>query len=647
MFVRALHPAVLAGLTALVASCGGPPAPPAGGAAAPRPKVPHVEPPLPAELVAPAILGDDVRPRAYRLTLVVDPDATTYRGEVEIDVELATPARVIWLHAAEPVVIRTAGARTATAGGPAIVDSTRITAPAEHDLVGIELGRTLPAGAATLLVTFEGRYRDGDALFVQEVRGRRYLYSDFEPVDARRAFPCFDEPRWKTPWTVTVRAPDAAAVYSNTAPATRTRQGDGWTATRFETTPLLPSYLVAIAVGPFDEVAVPDAPVPTRIIVPEGRGGAAATAAELMPPLMRAAVAVIDRPIPFGKVDVVVVPVFGGAMENPGLFTIASDFALSPAGPDERHALARILAHELSHLWFGDQVTLTDWRDLWLNEGAASWMTDAVIEVAFPGDAARFDALEDRADAMIQDGLPDAHALRPERITHARQLFDAISYKKGSAVWHGLEVWMGRGRFRAALGAYLDAHAWGSVTTAELVTALAAAAPELPIEAVVRAAVERPGVPLIAVDVTCKDGRAEARLRAEGPRRPTAVCVRWAPVSEAPPLRACTVVDASAVIDLGSRCPAWIHPGGGDGGYYQWRLARPWWPALGRAPLDPTELRDALDMVSPSMAGGVLGITEVRPLLAAAVRSGQRPLVLPALDLYRLAMRVAGPVTRP
>ncbi|HUQ04410.1 MAG TPA: M1 family aminopeptidase [Kofleriaceae bacterium] len=628
------------------ASCGGPPSAPSGGgdavlrgATTPRP------PSTPAVLAPPDALSDDVRPRAYRLTLVVDPDATAYRGEVEIDVELAEPTSVIWLNAAEPIVLRSATV-TRAGGAGGVLDARQITEPDEHGVVGIELPRALPAGVVTLSIAFAGRYRDGDALFVQEARGRRYLYSDFEPIDARRAFPCFDEPRWKTPWTVTVRAPDGVSVYSNSAPATRTRQGDGWTATRFETTPPLPSYLVAIAAGPFEEVAVPGAPVPARILVPEGRAAAAATAAEVLGPLMRAAVQVIDRPIPFPKIDVVVVPVFGGAMENPGLFTIASDFALAVPGADARRALTRILAHELAHLWFGDQVTLTDWRDVWLNEGAASWMADEIVAAAFPGPAAALDAFDDRADAMLEEVLPGAHPLRPERITHARQLFDAISYKKGGAVWNALEAWMGAPRFRAGLAAYLDAHAWGSVTTADLTRALAAAAPELAVDTVIAAAADRTGVPVVSLEVTCKDGRAEARLRHEAQRRPTPVCVRWAGTGagrDAAPARACVVVDGAAAIDLGARCPAWIHPADGADGYYQWRLARAWWPALARAPLTVTEQRDALDMLGPSLASGAIGLAEARPLLVAAVRSGERALVLPALDLYRLAMRVTSP----
>jgi alanyl aminopeptidase len=645
----------LCGLALCGASCGGPPAAPRGGGpnvggggggapglhTAPRPE------PAPAVLVAPETLSDDVRPRAYRLTLVVDPDATEYRGEVEIDIDLATPTRVVWLDAAEPLKLRSATVAVGAAGATRdVLEARRMTDPDDHGMVGIELPRTIPAGGATLSLAFDGRYRDGDALFVQEARGRRYLYSDFEPIDARRAFPCFDEPRWKTPWTVTVRAPDGVAVYSNTAASTKTRQGDGWTATRFDTTPPLPTYLVAIVAGPFEEVAVPGAPIPARFLVPEGRSAAAAAAAEMMGPLLRAAAIVIDRPIPFAKIDVAVVPIFGGAMENPGLFTIASDFALAPTGADARRALTRILAHEIAHLWFGDQVTLTDWRDVWLNEGAASWMADEIVATAFPGTAAAADAFDDRADAMLEDTLPSAHALRPERISHARQLFDATSYKKGAAVWNALESWMGTSRFRTGLGAYLDAHAWGTVSTGDLTKALAAAAPELPVDGVIGAAVGRTGVPVISVEVVCKDGHAEARLRHEGIRRPTPVCVRWATSAGGArdaTTRACTVVDAATAIDLGARCPAWLHPGDGADGYYLWRLPRAWWPALARAPLPTLELRDALDMLGPSLASGTITINDARPLLATAVRSGERPLVVPAIDLYRLAMRVAGP----
>ncbi len=633
-------------LVVAATSCGprGSPIPGPGTAADPvrdAGSIAHEPPPPRPPLQAPAALDDRARPRAYRLSLALDPDAAGYHGEIEIDLELARAQQVIWLHAAAP--LRVTGASARVAGTAAPIDALRASDPGDAGIIGVELARELPAGAATLILRFEGTYRDADALFVQEVRGRRYVYTDFEPIDARRAFPCLDEPRWKAPWTVTVRAPEAMGVYGNAPVEARTRQGDGWVATRFAATPPLPTYLIAVAVGPFDVVEVPGAPVPSRILVPEGRAAAAAAAAELLGPLMRRAVKLIDRPIPFPKIDVAVVPSFGGAMENPGLITIAADFALAPADAEARRMLARILAHEIAHLWFGDQVTLADWRELWLNEGAASWMADEIVDAEYPDLRVALEILDDRAEAMMEDALPGAHALRPERISHARQLFDPISYKKGAAVWRALEAWLGEERFRQALGAYLDAHAWGSVTTADLTRILAAAAPELPVADVIAAAVERAGVPALLVDVTCKDGRNQARLRLDGPRRPTVACVRWGDRAGAGAGRACVVVDVAATVDLGARCPAWVHPGAGGDGYYQWRLARAWWPALGRAPLTATELRDAVDMLVPALAAGAVGLAEIRPLLAAAVRSAEHRTTLPALELIRLAMRLTSP----
>lgn len=631
-------PQVLAAAVALAAlgtSCGGRTPPPAGEPG--RPGAASASPAKAPAPVAPEALGDEVRPRAYRLTLELDPDAPGYRGEIEIDVELAAPTRVIWLHAAVPVAVRSA---SATAGGDR--QPAAVTAPTAEGVIGLELGRALPAGPATLHLRFAGRYRDTDAVFVQESRGRRYVYTDFEPIDARRAFPCFDEPRWKAPWQVTVRAPDGAAVHGNTTVAARTRQGDGWTATRFAPTPPLPTYLIAVAVGPFEEVEVPGSPVPARILVPAGQRAAAAAAAELFGPLTRAAVEVMGRPLPFAKLDVAVVPVFGGAMENPGLFTIAADFALSPAGPDERRTLARILAHELAHLWFGDLVTLADWREVWLNEGAASWLADEVVARAFPAMAVELHTQLDRADAMVEDSLPGIHPLRPEHIHHPRQLFDTIGYKKGAAVWHGLEGWLGPERFRAGLAVYLDRHAWGTVTTDDLAAALATVAPELPVAAVVLAAARGVGVPVIDVEVRCRADGALARLRHDGPRRPQPVCLRWGGDGAGDAGRGCAVVDGVATLDLGPRCPGWVHPGDGDG-YYRWRLPPAWWPALGRAPLSAVQTGDALEMVEAALAAGAIGAAEARPLLVAAVRSGEPTLVEPALELVRLALRVSGP----
>lgn len=619
------------------AAAGGDPAGPQPAPASPTADDRH-DPAAP--LVAPAALDDSVRPRAYRLTLGIDPADPDYLGEVEIDVELAAPARVIWLHAADPVAIRSAAA-TDAAG--TVLDATRISAP-QHGIVGIELPRRLPAGPATLSVRFEAKFPDDDGIFVQAVRGRRYVYSDFEPTDARRAFPCFDEPRWKAPWVVTVRAPDEMRVYSNMPEASRTRQGDGWSAIRFAPTPPLPTYLVAVAVGPFDEVEVPGAPVPSRIIVPEGRADAAADAAAMLGPLLTRGARLLDRPVPFAKIDVAVVPSFMGAMENPGLITIAASVALGPHDADDRRLLAHMLAHEVAHLWFGDQVTLADWREVWLNEGAATWMAHELLLAEMPALGTELDVLDERADAMLADELGTARPLRPAAVANPRAMFDTISYQKGAAVWHGLEAWLGSERFRAALATYLDDHAWGSVTTDDFIRALAAAAPEQPVEAVVRAAVEHAGTRALAVEITCKDGRNLARLRLDRPGRPTPVCVRWADnAAGAAPRRSCVVVDGTSALDLGPRCPAWVHPNAGGDGYYHWRLPRTWWAPLAGAPLTRAELRDALDMVAPSIAGRDLTIAEARPLLAEAIRAAEPATTVPALDLIRLAMRVGTP----
>ncbi|HVK73432.1 MAG TPA: M1 family aminopeptidase, partial [Kofleriaceae bacterium] len=629
----------LAVLFAAAASCGPPrhpePVPPVAVEAADAPAADDGAP-----VAAPAALDVGVHPTAYRLTLELDPDAPDYRGEVEIDVVLAAPRRVVTVHAAAPLEV-TAAAATVSGGAP--VFARRLVAGDE--LVAIELPRALPAGPATLRLEFRAGYRAVDGIFAQTTRGRRYVFSDLEPTDARRAFPCFDEPRFKTPWTVTVRAPDGLRAFGNGPIAAETRQ-DAWRVTRFATTPPLPSYLVAVAVGAFDVVDVPGAPVPTRLIVPEGRATAVAAAAELLGPILRAAATVVDRPIPFAKVDVAVVPQFGGAMENPGLITIAGELALAPRDDAARRYLAMVLAHEVGHLWFGDQVTLADWREVWLNEGAASWMADATLAAAFPTWATELDRLDDRAAIFVEDALPGAHPIRPRAVGHARELFDALTYERGAAIWHGLEGWLGPARFRAGLGGYLDAHAWGSVTTDDLARALAAAAPGAPVAAVIAAAVERAGPPHVHADVVCRPGRAELRLRTDGAPRPTAVCARWGgaagPGQAGESARACTVVDGAGALDLGATCPAWVHPNAGAAGYYQWQLPRPWWGRLAAAPLDGSELRDALDAVVPALATGAIDLATARPLLAASVRAGQRRLTAPAIDVYRLLLRTAG-----
>ena len=443
-----------------------------------------------------AALSAQVQPMAYRLDVTVDPAAADYHGTVDVDVTIAEPVRTVWLAAGADV--RVDGARVTTSAGP--VTATVVRAGDQPDLIGVSTPTPL-VGAVSLQLEFAAAFRDQDGLFVQDAGGARVAYTDFEPSEARHAFPCFDDPRWRTPVTVTLRTPDGVRAFANSPAISDTREGD-WVVHRFAPTPPLPTYLIAFAVGDFVVADVPDAAVPARVIAPQALARVDHARA-LVGPLLAASTAWIERPFPYAKLDLIVVPDMNGAMENPGLITIAADIAVGPADADARALLALVIAHELAHAWFGGVVTPADWRDLWLNEGLATWMSDRVLR-ALPTPT-RVDAehVADRLTIATSDAAT-GRALRPPALVHPRAAFDQLTYQKGAAVMHMLAAWLGDAAVRAALRGYLDRHPWGVARTDDLIAALAAIDPAAPIAAVARDAVGQPGVPAVALERVCK-----------------------------------------------------------------------------------------------------------------------------------------------
>jgi cytosol alanyl aminopeptidase len=620
-------------------SCGSP-----GASAPPRDPVPLEPKPPAADGAAPAdATGTAVTPRAYRLELAIDPSAIGFTGTVTIDLDVAARTSAIWLDSRD-LTIDSARLTTSSATGATMHDLAVIPDSPDGRL-GLSLPRAIDPGEARLELTFSGDYRTDDGVFAQTYRAHTYVFSDFEPIDARRGFPCFDEPRWKTPWTISLLVPEGMTALSNAPAIATTEVRGGLARVEFATTPPLPSYLVAIAVGPFDVVAAEGGPVPTRIVVPSGRGAAAAQAASFAPELLETAAAFVDRPVPFDKLDIVAVPRFGGAMENPGLFTVAADILLDGRGDKDDRRLALVIAHEVAHLWFGDSVTLGDWRDLWINEGLASWMADEVLARWRPGWATRRDELRSRDEAMREDDLPGAHPLRPERLESPRALFDVLTYQKSAAVLHMIEGWVGEEKFVEALRGYLDRHGGATATSADVIAALDPLDPDL--ATVLESFLAAPGVPHLEATVSCRGGaKLELRHRGathgdEAPAWKTPACVRWHDGEHTH--RACTVVAGATELGLGDRCPTWVAPNAGGDGYYRWSLTgAPLAALIGGDGASDRERLDATAAIRGALGDGV-ALRDLASALSAAVRTGIPEVVEAALREYELLIEQLAP----
>ncbi|HSP77431.1 MAG TPA: M1 family metallopeptidase, partial [Myxococcaceae bacterium] len=360
-------------------------------------------------------LGTEVRPRAYTVELTVDPEREGFDGVVEVALELSEPTRQLWLHGNGLTVKEatlTAGARTSPA---------RAVTEGEQFL-GFLLEEPVGPGEATLRVVYEGRAsaKETTGLFRQRDGERWYALTQFQPDDARRAVPCFDEPGFKVPWQLTLRVRPELAAFANTPVESEEVGADGLKTVRFRPTPPLPSYLLAFAVGPFETVDAGPAGskgAPVRIVVPHGRKAEAEWAAHATPPLVQHLEEYFGLPYPYEKLDVLAIPqpVLFGAMENPGLITFQMPLLLARPEQDSlerQRQFTVVQAHELAHQWFGNLVTLAWWDDTWLNESFATWLAFKVTDAWQPGWNMDAERVRTRHHALQADRLTTARSIR-------------------------------------------------------------------------------------------------------------------------------------------------------------------------------------------------------------------------------------------
>jgi alanyl aminopeptidase len=579
-------------------------------------------------------LPRDVVPLHYALRLAIDPAQAEFTGEVRIRVRVAAPTRTLWLHARDlaitSAVASPAGARPVPLEAAIVHESgvLRLTAPAE-----------LPAGEADLALAFRAPFgAQLDGSYRVEVDGRSYVMTQFEPLAARKSFPCFDEPAFKTPWDLTLVVPEASVAVANTRELRAARLPDGRREHVFATTEPLPSYLIAYAVGPFDVVAAepipPSAqrpqPLPLRGLAVAGRGAELRFALGETARLLTALEAWFDLAYPFDKLDLLAAPDFAfGAMENAGLIAYHERWLLlgEHATTAARQGFFSIHLHELAHQWFGNQVTMPWWDDLWLNEAFATWLSLKLVTRLEP--EFRFDLkrLEGVRFVMAEDSLASARRIAEpvEDFRDVASAFDGITYQKGAAVLGMFEAYLGAERFRAAIRAHLRAHTGGTATSHDLVAALARGAPDpAALTAAFESFLDQPGVPLVTLAGACDGGRV--RLAVEQRRflplgsRAAADRVWGIPLCVAHETAGgrrehCALLsEPRAALPLpDAACTGWRMPNADGAGYYRFALAPEEQGRLDAAfaGLPPHEQLMAADALAAGFERGALGPADV------------------------------------
>lgn len=533
--------------------------------------------PLPSEpaLAPPALrLPGDVRPTRYALELTVVPDQPRATGRIHIAAQVVAPTRVVWLNATGLAI-----------GGAALAGRAVRVIAGGDDFIGLIADRELPAGPLAIDLAFSAAIDPVRSVGIYSEReaDAAYAYTLFEPIDARRAFPCFDEPSYKVPWQLTLHVRRDHAALGNAPVVRELDEPAGMKRVEFAATRPLPSYLVAFVVGPFELVDGGTAgriATPIRFVVPRGRAGELGYSREVTPRIVAALEDYFDSAYPYGKLDVAVVPRYAGTMEHPGLVAMGQQAALirpDQATRERRASYAIILAHELSHYWFGDLVTMAWWDDTWLNEALGEWSDMNITDAAEPSWRYRDERVAIATAAMAADEALSTQAIRQPVTTRdaiAASFDAAITYAKGAAMFRMFEAFAGREPWRRFVQRYLADHAWGTATAEQF---LRGAADRLGpgIAAGLRSFLDQPGVPRIAAALSCEPGRpprlalTQQRALPAGVRDPeprrwwVPVCLRYGDSGSSH--RQCVELTAeSAEVDLVDRAPA-IGPAGGAG----------------------------------------------------------------------------------
>lgn len=474
-----------------------------------------------------------MRPSAVDLHVELDPQrSAAYRGSVSHTISLDRRTRRIRLHAQDLRIGRVS----------LWVDGKRhrgeVTSFPEVEMIEIGFDTPIPKGEARLELAFRGRLRrDLCGLYGAEVGKRRYAFTQLEATDARKFFPCFDEPAMKARFQLSVTTARRNAVVSNAPIASTETAGRGQKTVVFERTPLLSTYLLALAVGELEcSRSVRLGKTPIRVWHTPGKGGLTRFGLEAAKETLARLEKYFALPYAYEKLDLVAVPDFEfGAMENAGaVFFRETLLLLDPATAttSERKRAAEVIAHELAHMWYGDLVTMAWWDDLWLNEAFATWMAFAVVDDWKPEWKMWHDFQHGRAAALEQDALRHTHPIYcpVKTAAEANENFDLITYEKGASVVRMLERYLGAVTFRKGVRRYIRRHRESNTVADDLWRALSEASGE-PVAELARAWIEQEGYPVVRV--ATKRARGSTQLRVsqtryvEQPSRRSAKSPRW------------------------------------------------------------------------------------------------------------------------
>ncbi|CAJ1973554.1 unnamed protein product [Sphenostylis stenocarpa] len=449
-------------------------------------------------------------PKRYDIRLKPDLVEHRFAGSVAINLDIVAATSFIVLNAAELSVASDAVSFT-KGDSSAVLKPSRVELFENDEILVLEFPEKIPIGLGVLTIQFEGILNDRMKGFYRstyEYNGEKktMAVTQFEPADARRCFPCWDEPACKATFRITLDVPSELVALSNMPVLEEITDGSLKTVS-YQESPIMSTYLVAVVVGLFDYVEENTSDgVKVRVYCQVGKANQGQFALDVAVKTLELYKNYFATPYTLPKLDMIAIPDFAaGAMENYGLVTYRETALLY----DDQHSaaankqrVATVVAHELAHQWFGNLVTMEWWTHLWLNEGFATWVSYLATDSLFPGWQIWSQFLHESTEGLRLDGLAESHPIEVE-INHAceiDEIFDAISYRKGASVIRMLQSYLGAECFQRSLASYIKKYACSNAKTEDLWAALEEGSGE-PVNKLMTSWTKQKGYPVVSVKV--------------------------------------------------------------------------------------------------------------------------------------------------
>ncbi len=445
----------------------------------------------------PGQLPKTVVPSAYSIHLRPDLTHFTTAGSVEVEVRALEPVEEIVVNALDLEITR-----ATIEGGKLAKTSLQARPDPGHQRVTLKLPGRVARGEYRLAMEFNGRIGEHDqglfhVSYATPSGPRMMLATEMEPADARRMFPCWDEPVFRARFELSVVVPAKYEAVSNMPIRRESPRAGGLKEVRFWPTPPMPSYLVVLAAGEFEALRDKVDGVELRVLVTQGKREQGRYALESAKQLLAFYNRYLGIKYPLPKLDHIAIPGgFDGAMENWGAIVYdEGELLYDPrsSSPRTQREVFVTIAHEMAHQWFGDLVTMAWWNDLWLNEGFATWMEVKAADVFNPQWQMWLSAAAEKSAVMSSDARRSTHPIQQpvDNESEANAAFDNITYEKGAALLRMLEGYLSPDQFQQGLHRYLSDHREANATTADLWAALGAVSGK-PIAAIAAGWTEQP-----------------------------------------------------------------------------------------------------------------------------------------------------------